>query len=235
MRRYLVLLPVVVLVAVAGVAVAQDDAEISACVNQRTGLVRVVAAGEDCRNSEVPLVWGIQGPQGAPGPQGPVGPQGPIGPEGPRGEQGPQGIQGETGRQGPAGPQGPQGPVGLTGPEGPPGVQGDTGPQGIPGPTGPEGPKGEQGPQGPTLRFYQRRLVGSICRSCLDWVSVSCDPGDLATGGGWELVDYMDVYESYAWDSDTWRVIAHNPSTTEARSLEAQVICASIDTGTAPG
>jgi hypothetical protein len=98
---------------VAGVALvatapgrAMAQGVVHACVQKSSGQVRVLAAGESCRATEVGVDWGLAGPRGA---QGPAGPQGPTGPQGTQGPQGPQGAQGP---QGPEGPQGPQGPAG---------------------------------------------------------------------------------------------------------------------------
>jgi len=62
--------------------------------------MRLIGNGEQCRRTETPLSWNIQGPvgpQGEEGPAGPAGPQGEPGPQGPQGEQGPQGLKGDPG------------------------------------------------------------------------------------------------------------------------------------------
>jgi hypothetical protein len=117
------------------------DEVIHACVNSKSGTVKIVAADATCKGDWVPLDWNAIGLQGPVGPAGPEGPQGPVGPEGPEGlqgatgPQGPEGPQGATGQQGPAGPQGATGPQGPAGPQGATGLQGPEGPQGPPGPT----------------------------------------------------------------------------------------------------
>jgi hypothetical protein len=64
-----------------GVAVASGhDDVISGCYNRTNGNLRVVDAGAECREHEMPISWNEQGPQGEPGPQGPMGPMGPAGP-----------------------------------------------------------------------------------------------------------------------------------------------------------
>lgn len=64
-----------------------------------------------------------------------------------------------------------------TGPQGPSGPQG---PQGIQGESGPSGPKGDQGPAGTgSLSLYTRSRTSNNTD-----VSISCDSGDWATGGG---------------------------------------------------
>lgn len=60
-----------------------DTAPIQACVNDRTGLVRVVEGPSDCRSNEDPLAWARQGLPGEPGPTGRQGPEGPQGEPGP--------------------------------------------------------------------------------------------------------------------------------------------------------
>lgn len=78
-------------------------------------------------------------------------------------------LRGERGATGPQGAQGPQGLRGLQGP------------QGEIGPTGLEGPPGEDG-------FYYTTVYDDMLFSNLgETVSktVSCDPGEMATGGGY--------------------------------------------------
>lgn len=124
---------------------ASDDDVIRACLNTKSGHLKVIAAGETCNEkaNEQLLEWNKEGPVG---PQGPAGPTGPAGPPGPQGDAGPAGPQGEQGEAGPAGPPGEQGEAG---PAGPPGEQGEAGPAGPRGETGPAGPQGERGPAGP--------------------------------------------------------------------------------------
>ncbi|MGD0401422.1 MAG: hypothetical protein ABSC04_21235 [Syntrophobacteraceae bacterium] len=79
------------------------DNVINACVNKKTGTVRIVSEPGKCRRAEEPLSWTQTGPPGE---------QGPAGLPGPKGEQGSVGPAGPQGEQGPVGPQGPQGPPG---------------------------------------------------------------------------------------------------------------------------
>jgi hypothetical protein len=80
----------VVLLAVGGAASASipdSGGVVHACYEKRGGGLRVIDAAKrgfagKCRNSETPLVFDRQGPQGLQGPQG---------------NQGPQGIKGDTG------------------------------------------------------------------------------------------------------------------------------------------
>lgn len=90
-------LTALVLVIMSGVALASGSsgaAVIRACVDKRTGAVRIVGvqSGGKCRTSERTLSWnsqGIQGATGATGPQGATGSQGPQGIRGPQGATGP--------------------------------------------------------------------------------------------------------------------------------------------------
>jgi hypothetical protein len=108
----LVALPLAILGGAASLATAgrSDDTTIHACKNVRTGLVRIVRAGANCRRNEAPVSWNVRGPRGDTGPAGAPGPSGP------------QGGTGPAGAQGPAGPQGAPGPPGERGPAGAPGA-----------------------------------------------------------------------------------------------------------------
>ncbi len=98
----------------------QSSDTIRACVDRKTGDVRIFRNGT-CKDSEKLLTWAIEGPPGPPGPMGAAGPQG---------------DPGATGAQGPAGERGARGPAGATGPSGSPGPSGPSGPSGPPGPAG---------------------------------------------------------------------------------------------------
>ena len=89
----------------AGVAFATGERgeKIQACYQKQHGGVRIVAERSQCRASELPVEWNVQGPQGPAGPPGPPGPQGATGPQGPEGPTGPAGPQGEQGPRGEAG------------------------------------------------------------------------------------------------------------------------------------
>src|SRR5262245_50066949 len=85
---------------------ASSQGTIQACVDDKSGAVRIVKDDDDCRSKEHAVSWNRRGPAG------PVGPAGPIGPTGATGERGPRGPIGLDGPIGPQGPQGPQGPAG---------------------------------------------------------------------------------------------------------------------------
>jgi hypothetical protein len=106
-------------------SVLAAGSNINACIDKKTGVVRIVSK---CKTTEKTMNWNQTGVAG------------------PKGDTGATGAQGLTG---PAGPQGVQGPLGLQGVQGPTGAQGFTGPQGLQGLVGPQGPQGPQGIQGP--------------------------------------------------------------------------------------
>lgn len=68
-----------------------------ACAHDNDGRLRVVAAGEACRNAETAISWGLVGPEGPQGPQGEPGPPGPQGEPGPMGPSGLSGLEIVTG------------------------------------------------------------------------------------------------------------------------------------------
>jgi hypothetical protein len=74
-----------------------QDVHISACVNSRTGAMRIVTNGVQCKKTERSLSWyqvaGPQGPTGSRGEMGQQGPKGDIGPQGPPGLPGVGSIQ----------------------------------------------------------------------------------------------------------------------------------------------
>jgi len=81
---------------------------VNACVQPKSGRVRVVAGPHACRRGEQALAWNIQGPAGPPGATGATGAAGPPGPGGAPGPEGPAGPPGPAGMRGPTGPAGPQ-------------------------------------------------------------------------------------------------------------------------------
>lgn len=58
------------------VAHGGDTTQIHACVDNVSGLVRVVGPDDECQTGETPLDWNIQSPAGPQGEPGPVGLQG---------------------------------------------------------------------------------------------------------------------------------------------------------------
>lgn len=104
-------------------------------------------------------------------------------------QTGPQGPAGVAGPQGPKGDTGPQGLAGISGAQGP---KGDTGPQGPAGVAGPQGPKGDAGSPGATHITARSTTVSSFRDG--DPLDVSCNAGEVATGGGGHVSsDAIDV------------------------------------------
>lgn len=107
-------------IAGAGVVAAvehSDSGVLHGCAHERSGELRLLADGEDCRQGERAVQWNVQGPPGPAGPEGAAGPQGEQGVPGPQGEPGAPGAPGEPGAAGPSGPPGPAGPPGAAGGE----------------------------------------------------------------------------------------------------------------------
>ncbi|WP_328620301.1 hypothetical protein [Streptomyces sp. NBC_00354] len=121
-----------------------------------------------------------------PGPSGVMGDGdhgGKRGPQGPQGKPGKPGRPGHEGREGREGRQGPQGFQGTQGFQGDPGTPGTPGTQGFQGFQGFQGTQGFQGQQGETgaVTTYVRFAIGAQGTA-----TATCDPGDLATGGGFQ-------------------------------------------------
>jgi microcystin-dependent protein len=94
---------------------APTPEKLGACVNNRSGNMRLASRPSDCRRPEIFVQWNVQG---APGEQGEQGIPGPAGPQGPKGDKGDQGDQGVQGPPGPRGEQGEPGPPGADGQDG---------------------------------------------------------------------------------------------------------------------
>lgn len=161
-----------------------DSDAVYACYHKNNGKLRKVDSPGECRNSEIPMEWLLQGP---PGPQGPVGPQSPAGPQG---------------DPGPVGPQGPQGEKGETGPQGPKGDTGDKGEKGDPGPQGDPGTPGTSvtvtlvppGPACPAGGY----LINDGSSGNLLCNGVKGDKGEKGDAGGVDTTNYYTKAESDA-------------------------------------
>ncbi len=134
-----------------GVVGAATAGVIYACVNNSSGALKIVRAGETCPANWTLIQWNDQGPAGAQGPTGPQGETGATGPTGPQGAMGPTGPQGETGV------------TGATGQQGEPGTAGRDGAPGSVGATGPAGPQGATGPAGTIAGLSD--LIGKPCNT----------------------------------------------------------------------
>lgn len=94
---------------------AQAGNTIYGCYDKTNGQLRRVNTPADCKTSEIPISWNVQGSTGPTGPQGPKGDTGATGATGPKGDTGNQGIQGPQGEKGDTGTTGAQGPAGPAG------------------------------------------------------------------------------------------------------------------------
>ena len=151
---------------------------------------------------------GTAGPSGATGPQGQAGADGATGATGATGADGATGATGATGADGASGAtgvtgaKGSAGADGVTGATGTSGADGATGPtgasgadgaDGADGATGPTGASGAKGPTGPTGPAGTTGLTGIHTKSEPAWYPhsnfIECDPGEVALGGGYKLVN----------------------------------------------
>jgi hypothetical protein len=121
------------------------------------------------------------------GPTGPIGLTGAAGATGLTGAAGPAGAKGDTGDTGAAGAKGDTGATGLQGPKGDPGVDGTDGATGATGPQGPAGPAG--GVVVPVVKSSNSGAVVDLVNST-STVTVTCDPGYAAVGGGVKVKDF---------------------------------------------
>lgn len=215
---------------IAYATIPDNTGVIHACYQKNVGNLRVVDADSDCRPSEIVLSWNHAGATGATGPQGPAGPKGDTG------GAGPAGPKGDSGAQGPAGPKGDPGTSGPAGPAGPKGDTGDTGPKGE---TGPQGVAGPQGPAGRLNKVVVRSVDLNIAAGAQATTTVTCNAGELVTGGGVRFFskavpfDSGDSVMNTFPDSDAngatpagWRSTIRNGGTTTALA-RFSVLCAS--------
>src|SRR5690606_30979343 len=103
------------------------------------------------------------------------------------------GEDGEAGPTGPTGPTGATGTRGATGASGEPGSTGPTGPTGATGPAGPAGARGATGATGATgsvaMPTVRTRSSPVIRNTDLQTLTVRCERGEVATGGGAVFTD----------------------------------------------
>jgi hypothetical protein len=136
--------------------------------------------------------------------------------------------QGLTGATGASGRQGPQGPTGATG------ATGSTGPQ------GPQGPSGAPAVASVTTRINDSGTTGFMVSAGGTLIeSVSCNPGEIATGGGGVSafggdpefpLPYVSIAASQPLPGTGtptgWRVTFRNDDTTShALPLKVYVVC----------
>lgn len=198
MKPAITMLGAILFGAVAAASPNQADAQdsiIYACVNNRSGTIKIVSPLVVCKGNDIPLTWNAVGPEGPMGPMGPPGPMGFPGVPGPPGEQGPPGQMGPIGAPGPQGLTGATGPQGATGPMGPAGPMGLTGAQGPKGDTGPAGPPGVGGDSAAAMQFVGVTTRTFLGRGILSR-SVACAQ-DFGPGYRWctsrEFMNTVDV------------------------------------------
>ncbi|MFI5428623.1 hypothetical protein [Aeromicrobium sp. UC242_57] len=110
-----------------GTAVAADSSKqdaklIRACLNEKSGKIRIVKKSTSCKGGEARIVWlrGTDPGQVVKGCQGRQGCQGAAGAKGEKGDTGATGATGATGETGAVGATGAAGPAGATGATGQP-------------------------------------------------------------------------------------------------------------------
>jgi collagen type I/II/III/V/XI/XXIV/XXVII alpha len=181
--------------ATGAVATSSATGKINACVNNKTGAVRIAGKSGKCRSRERKLSWnatGARGAAGAPGARGPGGPpgaRGPTGLAGAPGANGAAGTRGATGAKGATGPgggaRGPTGAKGATGAKGSTGAQGPTGARGVTGETGATGPRGPTGSIGSQIIIATAASLTSPATDDETGLSTAtCPDGTILLGGG---------------------------------------------------
>ena len=194
-RKSLAILVSLFLVGTAAMA-APVSTNVSACVNNSTGAVRIVASTSLCVAGETGMSWALVGPTVSTGPAGATGPQGPAGATGP---SGPAGLAGARGAIGSTGPQGSVGNAGAAGAQGPAGATGPTGsygtgaaPTGIPLSIG-----------GNTGSSIYMRLGGGAESNTLN--------GLVATYTNTSCVPKLTIW-SFTGTAQNWVILAVNPT-----------------------
>jgi Collagen triple helix repeat (20 copies) len=132
------------------------------------------------------------------------------------------------------GQRGPQGPAGRQGIQGVPGVQGSQGLPGMNGDKGATGAQGAPGAAGATKVVVRRSSVTNLPANASTFISVSCQAGERATGGGatnGSLAGVLLTRSLPAPDNDdatpTGWVVRYQNTTGSAFNGLAFVICAS--------
>ena len=209
--RIIVLLAGGFVIGVGAIKISAVGINLTACVKNVNGDMRLVGSAGDCKHEENAVTWNIVGPQGPAGPAGPQGPQGSAGADGapgatgPAGPQGPAGLQGEKGDTGATGPAGPQGPQGPAGPAGPPGANG------APGAMGPAGPQGPAGPSGGASGYKVFTSTDGPTGSTTIFLTAICLDGRKAVGGGFTSGAAAQIQSSFPFTdsggNSGWRVI----------------------------
>lgn len=144
-----------------------------------------------------------------------------------KGQRGPRGSAGATGAPGTnglSGPQGAQGPQGLPGPQGPGGPAGANGANGA---TGANGANGGFDPDKVTVRSGPATPIppGAGTTQPGAQLAASCNLGEIAVAGGYNLDVGLAFLDSPSADKRSWIVWVANPDQA-AGSGYAIAVCA---------
>jgi hypothetical protein len=222
--------------ATTGLAIAEprgDSGVIKACVNTRSGAVRLVSDLSRCDGPETGVSWNQAGQAGPAGPKGATGAAGAVGPAGPAGSAGaaggPTGPTGATGAAGATGPAGATGARGLTGPTGPAGATGATGATGAIGPAGgPTGATGATGATGPSGVAGSHIVTAHpVNLRAGDTTAVAaCAATEHVLGGGVQVNNSAaHIVSSFPASATGWTAVVHS-KTAQGKAI-AYAICGS--------
>lgn len=130
--------------------------------------------------------------------------------------------------------KGNEGPTGPNGKQGAAGKEGRPGKEGPPGKEGMKGKEGAPGASGATHVTFRQSAPTGIPANSTEFVSISCNPGEVATGGGGVNQDTTGVHlkQSFptphlAGDTPTGWTVSYENTTASAHTIYADVVCAS--------
>jgi len=115
-----------------------------------------------------------------------------------------------------------------------PGEQGPAGPQGEQGPAGPQGeqgPAGADGAPGSVNTYVRIARSEAVSPGGITTQTVSCDSGDIVTGGGHEPTNFDSLSSSNPILTDpltTWKGSMKYIGTSGTAFLTVFVVCADI-------
>jgi hypothetical protein len=123
---------------------------------------------------------------------------------------------------------------GKEGPPGPKGGNGANGANGKEGPIGKEGKEGAKGPSGATHVTFRQSAAKEVGPNTVGLVSVSCKPGEVATGGGGVNGDTPGVHLKQSYpapgpegSTPTGWTVTYENTTGGTVFINADVVCAS--------
>ncbi|HYO38385.1 MAG TPA: hypothetical protein VER39_01890 [Nocardioidaceae bacterium] len=159
-----------------------------------------------------------------------------------KGERGPQGDPGQVGEQGEQGEHGDSAYevyVASLSPSQTPlsqadwlaSLKGERGPQGDPGAVGPAGPQGEPGAID-SSGYNVRTSSLTVSGSGVFGLSVACQPGELATGGGVQGSNDIIVHESYPYGLGAGWYARAARNTTAPTQITTYAVCLKVSNAT---